>query len=198
MKNKSNYSSVSLVLLGLCLWAAPIKAETITVDDTTFSVGNVPAGAVGGVLSGRWGIWNAGSSSFVQAVTTSLNAGYADLSGPELAITLNQTTAGNYSAGTAMALAIFTNGSADSSALNWSAATRGIVLTDASWVAPSWANNAIMVPFNFSANTIARIGSYNYNGGSEIFTLAVIPEPSSLSLIALGGLGLVAFRGRRK
>ena len=189
---------IALPTLALCLVASPAKAETITLDDFNFSVGNVPAGAAGGILGGRWGVWNAGSSTFVQAVTSTLNAGYVDLSTPEMSVTLNQTTTANYSAGTAMALAIFTDGTADAQAQNWSAATRGVVLTDAAWVAPSWANNANMVSFSFSANTVARFGSYNFGGGNEVLTLAVIPEPSTFSMLALGGLGLVALRLRRK
>jgi PEP-CTERM motif len=188
---------LGLVILGTGLLVTPTKAETITIDDFNFSVGNVPAGAAGGVLSGRWGVWNTGTSTFVQAVTSSLNAGYVDLSTPELSITLNQTTAGNYAAGTAMALAIFTDGSADAQALNYGSATRGAIFTDSSWVAPSWANNANMISFAFSVNTIARLGSYNFNGGNEILTLAVIPEPSTFSLL-LAGFGLVAARLRRK
>lgn len=178
--------------------ATPVKAETMTIDDFNFSVGNVPAGAVGGILSGRWGVWN--GSSFIQAVTTGLNAGYVDLSSPELSITLNQTSSVNYAAGTAMALAIFTNGSADSQGLNFSSATRGVVLTDVAWVAPSWANNANMVSFGFSAVTQARLGSFTFGGagGLDVMTLAVIPEPSTFSLLGLAGLGIVAMRFRRK
>lgn len=198
MKKFKSVLLAGLSVLVLGLMAMPAKAETITLDDFNFSVGNVPAGAAGGILSGRWGVWNAVSSTFVQAVTTALNAGYVDLSIPEMSVTLNQTSTANYAGGTAMALAIFTDGTADAQAKNWSAATRGVVLTDAAWVAPAWANNANMVSFRFSANTVARFGSYSFGGGNEVLTLAVIPEPSTLSLLALGGLGLAALRLRRK
>lgn len=197
MKNlKLNFFRI-LVILGTVV-ATPVKAETITLDDFNFSVGNVPAGAAGGILSGRWGVWD--GTSFIQAVTTGLNAGYVDLSTPEMSITLNQTTSANYAAGTAMALAIFTNGSADAQALNYSSATRAVVLTDVAWVAPSWANNANMVSFGFSAVTQARLGSFTFGGGggNDVMSLAVIPEPSTFSLFALGALGLVARRLRKK
>lgn len=196
MKNRNLLAIIGISGLAACLLVNPVKAETITIDDFNFTVGNRPAGA--DILSGRWGVWDSATSSFVQAVTSALNAGYVDVPSPELSITLNQTTAGTYAAGTAMALAIFTNGSADAQATNYSAATRAVVLTDVAWVAPAWANNANMVSFTFSGSTVARFGSYNFNGGNEILTLAVIPEPSTFSLLALGGLGMVASRLRRK
>jgi hypothetical protein len=190
---------IQLATFALGLMIVSAKSETLTLDDITFTVNNVPAGAAGGILSGRWGTWDSGSSTFIQSVTSALNAGYVDLSGPELSITLNQTTNGTYTAGTALALAIFTNGSADAQALNFSSATSGVVLTDAAWVAPSFANNANMLPKVFSNSTVARIGSFTYSAsGNDILTLAVIPEPSSLSLLAMGSLALVCARFGRK
>lgn len=195
MKQHRILKTFGLVLFGIGLLASPIQAETIVIEDFNFTVGNRPAGA--NILSGRWGVWNAGTSTFVQAVTNSLNAGFVDVPNTEMSVTLNQTSAANYAAGTAMSFAIFTNGSADAQALNFSAATRAVILSDVAWVAPSWANNAVNIPFTFSANTVARFGSYSFNGGNEVLTLAVIPEPSTFSLL-IGGLGLMAFRLRRK
>lgn len=195
MKQHRILKTFGLVLFGIGLLASPIQAETIVIEDFNFTVGNRPAGA--NILSGRWGVWNAGTSTFVQAVTNSLNAGFVDVPNTEMSVTLNQTSAANYAAGTAMSFAIFTNGSADAQALNFSAATRAVILSDVAWVAPSWANNAVNIPFTFSANTVARFGSYSFNGGNEVLTLAVIPEPSTFSLL-IGGMGLMAFRLRRK
>ena len=195
MKKHKILKTLGLVLFGVGLLASPIQAETIVIEDFNFTVGNRPAGA--NILSGRWGVWNVGTSTFVQAVTNSLNAGYVDVPNTEISVTLNQTSAANYAAGTAMSFAIFTDGSADAQALNFSAATRAVILSDVAWVAPSWANNAVNIPFTFTANTVARFGSYSFNGGNEVLTLAVIPEPSTFSLLA-GGLSLMALRLRRK
>lgn len=195
MKQHQMLKTLGLILLGSGLLASPIQAETIVIEDFSFTVGNRPAGA--NILSGRWGVWDSGTSTFVQAVTNSLNAGYVDVPNTEIMVTLNQTSAANYAAGTAMSFAIFTDGSADAQALNFSAATRAVILSDVAWVAPSWANNAVNIPFTFTANTVARFGSYSFNGGNEVLTLAVIPEPSTFSLLA-GGLSLMALRLRRK
>ena len=196
-------------LVAIVATTSNLKAETISIYDDSFIVSGVPALAVGGILSGRWGQWNAGTATFNQAIVNTLNAGYVDLSGLELAVALNQTTTATYASGSFMALAIFASNSADSQTLSWSLTPGGArqssvvayaVLTDASWIAPIFANNASDVPFTFTANTQAVIGSFSGGAalGSGIQTITMIPEPSSASLLALGMAGLVALRVRRK
>ena len=196
-------------LVAIVATTSNLKAETISIYDDSFIVNGVPALAVGGIISGRWGQWNAGTATFNQAIVNSLNAGYADLAAPELSIALNQTTPTTYASGSLMALAIFAGNSADSQGLSWSSTADGArqasvvawaVLTDASWIAPAFANNANDVPFTFTANTQAVIGSFSGGaaGGAGIQTITMIPEPSSASLLALGMAGLVALRARRK
>ena len=196
-------------LVAIVATTSNLKAETISIYDDSFIVSGVPALAVGGILSGRWGQWDAGTATFNQAIVNTLNAGYVDLSGTELAVALNQTTTATYASGSFMALAIFASNSADSQTLSWSLTPGGArqssvvayaVLTDASWIAPIFANNASDVPFTFTANTQAVIGSFSGGAalGSGIQTITMIPEPSSASLLALGMAGLVALRVRRK
>jgi len=183
-----------------------LKAETLSIYDDTYTVNGLPGGSASTFLSGRWGVWNVGTATFVQAITTSLNAGYVDLAvgAPELSITLNQGSNANYTAGTQMALAIFARtSSADSQALNWTSTgvNYGAVLTDTSWLAPTFNVNATAVNFSFTANTVAQVGSYSFGGGNQTIGLAnlsAIPEPSVASLFALGTVGLVALRARRK
>ena len=196
-------------LIALVATSSNLKAETISIYDDSFIVSGVPALAVGGILSGRWGQWDAGTATFNQAIVNTLNAGYVDLSGTELAVALNQTTTATYASGSFMALAIFASNSADSQTLSWSLTPGGAkqasvvayaVLTDTSWIAPAFANNANDVPFTFTANTQAVIGSFSGGAvdGAGIQTITMIPEPSSASLLALGMAGLVALRARRK
>jgi hypothetical protein len=189
-----------------------LKAETLSIYDETFIVNGLPPLAVGGILSGRWGQWNASTSTFTQAIIDPTPAvGYVDLRGSvkELMITLNQTSNSTYAIGSKMALAIFASNSANSQALSWSltaggakqaAVTAWAVLTDSSWVAPSFAVNGNAVDFTFTANTQAVQGSFSGGavGGAGIQTITMIPEPSSASLLALGVAGLVALRVRRK
>ena len=197
-------------LVAIVAMTSILKAETIQIYDTSFIVNGVPALAVGGIISGRWGQWDVGTATFNQAIINSANTGYAELiSPPELLVALNQTTSATYASGSLMALAIFASNSANSQALNWSLTPGGAkqasvvawaVLTDTSWIAPAFANNATIVPFTFTANTQAVIGSFS--GGADLGagfqTITMIPEPSSASLLALGMAGLVALRIRRK
>jgi hypothetical protein len=198
-------------LVAIVATTSNLKAETISIYDDSFVVNGAPTLAVGKIISGRWGQWNDVSSTFNQAIVTSLNAGYVDLtpSAKELSITLNQTTTTTYAAGQSMALAIFASNSADSQALNWSLTAGGArqssvvayaVLTDTSWVTPLFANNAKDVPFTFTANTQAVLGTFTGGAalGAGIQTITMIPEPSSASLLALGMAGFVALRARRK
>jgi len=199
------------VLVAIVAATSSLKAETLSIFDDSFIVNGAPSLAVGKIISGRWGQWNSGTATFSQAIVTSLAAGYVDLtpSAKELSITLNQTTTSTYASGSLMALAIFASNSADSQALNWSLTAGGAkqasvvayaVLTDASWIAPLFANNATPVDFTFTANTQAVIGSFSGGAadGAGIQTIVMIPEPSSASLLALGMAGLVALRARRK
>jgi len=193
-----------LGILVLCASGVmPSKAETVSIYDDSFTISNVPSGALGGILSGRWGTWNSSTGEFTQQVANSLNAGYVDLTAaPELAVTLNQTLNlgqssgainGIYAPGTSLALAIFTNGSSDAQALNFSSAISGAVLTDSSWITPTFANNANMVDYIFTEATVARLGTFTFNGGNEQIGFAVIPEPSSFFLVSFS-IALLATR----
>jgi hypothetical protein len=208
MKNMQHTMLTGLV--AIVAMTSILKAETIKIYDTSFIVNGVPTLAVGGVLSGRWGQWDVGTATFNQAIINTANAGYAELaSPPELLVTLNQTTSTTYASGSPMALAIFASNSANSQTLSWSLTPGGAkqasvvawaVLTDTSWIAPAFANNATIVNFTFTANTQAVIGSFSGGaaGGLGTQTITMIPEPSSASLLALGMAGLVALRARRK
>jgi hypothetical protein len=212
MKNKKYFKKTLLSgVFAVITTCSSLMAETISISDATFVVAGVPPLAVNGILSGRWGQWNAGTATFNQAIVNSLNAGYVDLapSAKELSITLNQTTNSTYVSGTLLALAIFASNSEDSQTLSWSFTPGGAkqdsvvawaVLTDASWIAPNFGNNADDVPFTFTANTQAVIGSFSGGaaGGVGIQTITMVPEPSSASLLAIGVAGLVALRIRRK
>ncbi|NBT49202.1 MAG: hypothetical protein EBT07_15540, partial [Actinobacteria bacterium] len=208
MKKPSHMKNILLTgLFAIVATTSNLKAETLSIYDDSFVVNGVPSLAIGNIISGRWGLWDAGTKTFSQAIVNSLSAGYVDLSpsAKELSITLNQTSNSTYAVGTPVALAIFASNSADSQALNWSLTANGAkqssivawaVLTDSSWVIPTFANNALPVDVTFTANTQAVLGSFSGGaaGGLGTQTITMIPEPSSASLLALGVAGLVALR----
>ena len=195
-----------LVILVTCLALTPacwLKAETISLQDSTFNVNGVPVGAIGGVLSARWGTWDSLTSTFTQQVTSSVAAGYVDLSASpgEIFVTLSQINNSVYSPGSLLALAIFTDGSADAQNLNFSSLFTRAILADSSWSTPSPAgfnNNPSFINWSFPANTQAVVGSFSWGGASGTDTLALVPEPSTASLMMIGAVGLVALRRLRK
>lgn len=74
-----------------------------------------------------------------------------------------------------------------------------VILTDPFWVAPTWTPDWGITQYFFTQSTQAVFGTFSYNGGNEKIGLATpsIPEPSSLSLLALGGV-VVALRRRKQ
>jgi len=149
------------------------KAETLSLYDDMFTISGLPTAFNSSILSSRWGVWNAGTSTFTQAVTSSVAAGYVDIATPEINVTLSQINNNIYASGTQMALAIFANSAGDSQALNWGAsipAYRGI-FTDSTWVAPSFSNSPAFVNFTLTANTTALVGGYAFNAGNQTLTL---------------------------
>ncbi|MEI8293693.1 MAG: PEP-CTERM sorting domain-containing protein [bacterium] len=171
------------------------KAETLNLYTTSISIAGGPTSAA--ILGARWGVWN--GTSFTQAVTSSANAGYVDLTGgPETSITLNQTNNNVYVAGTVLAVAIYgNNGVSDSQAVNYStsqglAGFKQAVLTNTSWVAPTFNNNATPVSFNFTGAT-AVVGIFASN------TITMVPEPSTYALVALAFVGvMLSFRRKTR
>jgi len=203
-----NLKQLTMLTVLTTLSVVNLRAETVSIYDDSFTV-NLPSGiGTGGILSGRWGTWNAGTGTFTQQITSSAAGGYVDLSVTprELSIILNQTlnfgqtsgaVSGVYTPGTLLALAIFTDdASADRQASNYVSTWARAILTDEAWVTPTFANNANSVDYVFSANTVAQVGSFSYNGGNEVITL--VPEPSTGALMMIGAAGLVALRRLRK
>lgn len=186
----------SLTFFFIC-WISTSYAESIYLENFAISVSN-PQGS--SILSARWGVWN--GSSFTQSVTTSLNNGYVDVSGNEAIVSLSQTDNTIYTQGTQFALAIFTNGSPDAQALNWSGATFATVLTDSSWLVPAFSNSAAVITYNVGSSTSAVLGSYNFNSNSPIIGLSAVsavPEPATYAaLFGIASLGFCILRKRRK
>jgi len=71
------------------------------------------------------------------------------------------------------------------------------ILTNTSWIMPTTTGPGTdITAFTLSAGTTAVVGSLDL--ANKGITMALIPEPSSASLLVLGMAGLVALRVRRK
>lgn len=193
MKNQSNSINkaltVAAVLVALTL---PGQASTVKIFDTSLTVNNTPALSSTAVIGARLGVWN--GTSFT-AAPISVAAGYFDNDLVELSATISASANATVgiNPGDLFALAIY---NASSSAAYSTAVTQAI-LTDAAWIMPALDFSLTVNNFNLSANTIARVGTYNFNSGNNLIGLALIPEPSSASLVALGSLGLWLARRKR-
>ena len=198
-KHKVKFVKFIIAISSILTLTQPTSHSAIVaIFDDSFTVSGVPGSVGAGFLGGRWGVWSSGS--FTPIGTG--NTGYVDLTPGafELSIALDQTNNSLLSAGTQMALAIYTNGSTDSQSLAFSSSLIHAVLTDASWIAPTFTsvNNTAggKRDFVFSSSTSALVGSFSFNGGSE--QISLIPEPSTGALMMIGAVGLVALRRLRK
>jgi hypothetical protein len=201
-QTKKTLQIIALTLVGIANLA---KSSTVTLEDFTFST-TVNGVANTSVLTAVFGRWDSASSTFTPFSSSDrAGYGYLDNASPELNISLNQTSPSTgliIPAATRMALGLFN--AVDTSNTPWTNSTSmaKAVLTDTSWVAPNWTPTGGDQTFTLSAATTAVLGTYSYNGGNDLIglttDLAVIPEPSVASLLALGTVGLVALRVRRK
>ena len=193
MKNKT--IKTILCSMGLLL-ANQIQghATSVKIYDDSFSVTSIPALGVDEMIAARIGTWSGGV--FTSGLT---GTGFYDNSLNELSATLSASSNSTVgiSSGTLLALAIYKS----TSGTPYSDAVLQAVLTDSTWVMPALVFGLTETVYAPTANAVAVVGSYNFSGGNQLVTLtnlAAIPEPSVASLLALGTVGLVALRVRRK
>jgi len=191
MKNKI------LATITTCLVAFQIQASSVKIFDDSLSV------LVSGVaytnttsdLGARLGVWDAGTSTFTQFAGS---GGYYSADLGELSSILDKTSnVAPYVANTQFAIAIYNKAANFDFASNVAFA----VLTDTTWKIPSFDLGTSVTTFSLNTTTSALAGTYSFNGGAQIIgltNLAAVPEPSVASLFALGTVGLVALRARRK
>ncbi len=179
-----------------------MKASTISLQDFDFDI-LISGTSFNAALSGVWGTWNSGTSTF-NPFSLTWGGGYGYVTpDPEILVTLNQTDQGTgyqIANGSPLALGIYNFPDQSTSGANgWGyAVSNGLaraVLTDSTWTAPSWTATGNDKSVFFTANTVAVLGDFSYNSGNEIITL--IPEPSTSSLL-LAGLGSIVALHRRK
>ena len=189
---------LQVFILSLGIFSFKCRAENIIIQDADYSFVGLPSSATS-FVSIRFGTWNSVTSVFTQQISgADGNLGYASVAGDEMQINLSQTDNVIYSASTALALAVFTNGSADAGSLDFTPSNSAYraIFTNANWVVGTLANNTDERIFPLDINTIAVVGGYNFNSGNQIITL--IPEPSTGALMMIGAAGLVALRRLRK
>jgi hypothetical protein len=176
------------------------KAGSITVFDDAFQLQNDGIALTTGSYEVVFGSFSSGVfTPYLGNANNSDNSGYVDVTSPEFSVSFSAASNANAVAGTQAYLAILL--AADNS--NYSAATPQIILTDSTWIVPTFTLTGPDLSFELTAGTQAfNVGSfnstYNFNGGAQIINIAAVPEPSSFAAFAgFAVLGLAASRRRR-
>jgi hypothetical protein len=156
-------------------------------------------------LPAVWGIWNSSTSIFSPVYNSWVYTadGYlsyfksSDIYYAEIYVPYYVLQPNIIPAGTLMALGIYDL--PYDATFPWSNEAARVILTDPNWRLPLWDLGLAGTYYSFSSNTQAVFGTFTYNGGNEKIGLTTpsVPEPSSLSLLALGGV-VVALGRRRK
>jgi len=182
-------------MLALLAFQPASKASNLAIFDDSFNLFNGSTQITGPVLSAVWGTFSGGNFTPNQNIYASGGFGYVDTTAlaPELQVIINRVDTTQYAAGTQMALAIFNKPDLS----NWDNTVAKVVLTYATWTAPSWSLVGNDKDVFFTSATTALLGDFTYSSTGRD-TIVMIPEPSSASLIMMSLVSVFAIRRRNK
>ena len=171
--------------IGWFMVADSRAVSSIVLYDDSFSVivNNSPVN--NRYMSALWGTYNNGIFSALPNGTGFVDTGVDFL---EMQINYSKIDNSEIVVNTQLALAIYDADLVNFTAAPYDSSYDKAILTDASWLAPSFDNTPNMESFVFSSNTTALVGTFSYNGGNEV--IGVVPEPSTIHLTLLGLLAL--------
>ena len=150
------------------------RAGSVILQDFDLTICKPDGSPITGTISAMWGSYSAGVfTPFLSATQSQLNTGYLIPEDNELLVALTQYDNRFVAAGTQMYVSIFavSGGSGDST---WSSDVPQVVLSDPSWIAPTFTVTTPQLTWSLGASTVsmhlAQFGgaspTYNYNGGS--------------------------------
>jgi hypothetical protein len=178
------------------------KAGSVTVEDFSVTAFYPASTPITGTISAMWGSYSGGVfSPFFSSTQSAINTGYLDGAGNELAVVLTQSDNNTITAGANLFVSIF-NVPGGSGTSTWNSGAPQIILSDPTWVAPTFTLTTPTDVFGLTASTVAlpfngATGTYSFNAGSPSVTLAV-PEPSTYALLSLFGIALGGYAYRRR
>jgi len=152
-------------------------------DSFTIMVNNNPVNDR--YLSALWGTYSNGIFNPLPDGTGYVDPGVDFL---EMQVSYSKVDNSDVVANTLLVLAIYDADLVNFTAAPYNSSYEKAVLTDASWLAPSFDNTPNMESFVLTSNTTALVGTFSYNGGNE--TIGLVPEPSTMHLTLLGLLAL--------
>jgi hypothetical protein len=186
-----------LLVLTLALCSTRLFAGSVTITDFSITAFNPSGVAYTEQLSALFGTYAGGvfSPLIVSSPTDGVNTGYLINADQEFQLNISQGNNNNVVAGTPLFASIYQG-------INYSPSAAQIVLSDPSWIAPTFTITTPELGWVLSESTTAvsvlgQTGTFNYNGESPEVTLAV-PEPSTYALLSLAGLALGGYAARRR
>jgi hypothetical protein len=195
------------ILTSLIAATAFSHASVLTLEDFDFTLLNPAGTALTAPYSNITGLWGTYSSGVFTPLITSTpnaatNSGYAALAGDDMLVNLSQSNNNLVVAGATLSISFYKleEGSTYSSTVDQ------IVLTDPTWIAPTFVFGTGSNSVSFTSSTSTQLlsgfqnaGTYTYNDGTESLRFAsAVPEPSTYALMAVGAVGLFLSFRRRK
>jgi len=207
----------SIMMFGILIAGLVSQGQStdLMFYDATFTevtIDGLPFVAAGGYkeIPAFWGLWNSSTSVFSPLFTgNGLNGlgflGYQNVNGStsnEIMTGISQNSSSeffNIPTGTLLSLGFYDQPVAYNDTYPQNNELAKAVLTDSSWLAPTWSSANNIIFCSFTENTQAVFGTFSYNGGHENIGLSTssVPEPSAFSLLAVGLGGLMVMRRRR-
>jgi PEP-CTERM motif len=187
------------------------QAGSVTVEDFTATAYYPNSSTLLGnsTISAIWGTYSSGVFTPLLANTQQdNNTGYfvqtTVPANKEFTVTFTQSDNTSIIAGTQMFVSIY-NIPGGASFTTWTSSTAQVVLTDPTWLAPTFTVSTPALTWSLTANTTAQTLSslsgsgssqYNYNAGAPKVTL--VPEPSTYALLGMSALALGGYVVRRR
>jgi hypothetical protein len=188
----------SLALAGVA------HAGSVAVEDFNTTIFLPTSTPVTDTISASWGTYSGGVfTPLFGATQSTINSGYFDAPENELFVGLTQSDNTLLAAGTAMFVSIF-NVPGGSGTSTWFSSAEQIVLSDPTWIAPTFTLATPELTWTLGSSTVAMslaqfggsTGTYSFNDGAPQVTL--VPEPSTYALLGLASLALGGYAMRRR
>ena len=193
----------TIIATALSLTAGGLAyAGSVTLSDSDFSVKNSIGATVTAetAFEARWGFFSGGIFTPIYgSASVEGNQGYLYVSpgGNEISVGLSAGDNTVVPAGSALYLAFLD--AVDDTV--YSGSINQIVLSDPSWIAPTFTAVTPTLDFALTSQTTVVKGQasqYSYNSGNQVISFQSVPEPSSYAALAgMMVLGAVATRRRR-
>jgi len=194
----TNNMKKHLLILCVAIASSRVFGGSVTLEDFDITAFDPAGVAYTEQLSALWGTYSAGvfTPLITSTPTPGVNIGYLLNADNEFVVNLTQGNNNNIAAGAPLFAAIFRGPSYD-------ILSEQIVLSDPSWIAPTFTITTPELTWSLGASTVAmplaqfggETGTYSFNSPVQV---TLVPEPSTYALLSLAGLALGGYAVRRR